>query len=199
MKNVEFLTQAAISTLLLAFSSFAGFTLTQIADRGSAVNSSDNAAKLASAASAGMGAPMPEDLFRLLGERIVARDLDGIVALHEPRAVIVNYDLSVIKGRAAMRTFYADWLKSNPLLKVNLRQVTLDGGDKAGCGTVRHQTASVMGGYTLEQTAPDGTRETLSGDFCDLVRQQADGTWLYIQRNPYPAHGDAAAVSAAHH
>ncbi|SCF09188.1 hypothetical protein GA0070216_10510 [Micromonospora matsumotoense] len=27
-----------------------------------------------------------------------------------------------------------------------------------------------------------------SGDFHDIVRQQLNGTWLYIQDNPYPPH-----------
>ncbi|MEV0618265.1 hypothetical protein AB0I81_33415 [Nonomuraea sp. NPDC050404] len=41
-----------------------------------------------------------------------------------------------------------------------------------------------MGDYTLEQTAPDGTRESFTGNFCDTVREQPDGTWLYVQDNP---------------
>ncbi|TXS49849.1 hypothetical protein EAO75_13990 [Streptomyces sp. uw30] len=137
----------------------------------------------------------PAELLQLLGERIVAKDVDGIIALQEPEAAIVNYDGSVIRGHKAIRAFYVDWFKSDPVLKVNPLQTVMAGGKRTG-DKVRNRTAAIMGKYTLEQTAPDGTRETFSGNFCDTVQEQPNGTWLYVQDNPYPPHGDAA---SAHH
>ncbi|MFG2905288.1 YybH family protein [Kitasatospora sp. NPDC048286] len=138
----------------------------------------------------------PAQLLKILGERIKAKDVDGIVALQESEAAIVNYDKSVIRGRAAIRAFYVEWFKSDPVLTVNPKQTVIAGGKRAGGGTVRNRTASIMGEYTLEQTRADGTRESFSGNFCDTVQEQSNGTWLYVQDNPYPPHGDG---TPAHH
>lgn len=136
------------------------------------------------------GAATPEKLLQLLGERIVAKDIDGIIALHEPEAAIVNWDGSVIRGRAAIRTFYVDWFKQDPVLKVNPQQTVIAGGTRGILDKeVRNRTAAIMGDYSLEQTAADGTRESFTGNFCDTVQEQPNGTWLYVQDNPYPPHG----------
>lgn len=131
----------------------------------------------------------PDQLLAMLGERIEAQDVDGIIALHEPNAAIVNWDGSIIRGHQQIRAFYLDWFASDPVLKVNPLQTTISGGESRGNGRVMHRSASVMGTYWLEQNAADGTRESFSGNFCDIVREQADGTWLYVQDNPYPPHG----------
>lgn len=133
-------------------------------------------------------AKTPEELLRLLGERIVAKDIDGIVALHEPTAALVNYDGSIISGHKQIRAFYIDWFKSNPVLTVNPLQVLVNGGQRGAGGKVINRTASIMGNYKLEQTGADGNPESFTGNFCDIVRQQPNGTWLYLQDNPYPPH-----------
>jgi ketosteroid isomerase-like protein len=143
-------------------------------------------------------ATTPAQLLQLLGERIKAKDIDGIIALHEPEAAIVNYDGSIIRGRKEIRAFYIEWFKSDPVLTVNPRQTVLAGGKRAGNGKVRSRTAAIMGDYSLTQNAADGTRESFTGNFCDTVQEQPDGTWLYVQDNPYPPHGGPA-PAAAHH
>ncbi|WP_217245973.1 hypothetical protein [Streptomyces sp. AC602_WCS936] len=144
-------------------------------------------------------ATSPEQLLKLLGERIVAKDIDGIIALHEPEAAIVDWDGSIIRGHAAIRAFYIDWFDSNPVLTVNPRQTVVAGGWRGWDNKVRQRTAAIMGDYSLEQDAADGTRESFTGNFCDTVQEQLDGTWLYVQDNPYPPHGDPAAPTTAHH
>ncbi|MFJ6759241.1 MULTISPECIES: YybH family protein [unclassified Streptomyces] len=145
------------------------------------------------------GAKTPAELLQLLGERIKAKDVDGIIALHEREAAIVNYDGSVIRGHKDIRAFYIEWFKSNPVLTVNPRQVVMAGGVRGWDGKVRNRTAAIMGDYKLEQNAADGTRESFTGNFCDTVQEQSDGKWLYVQDNPYPPHGGPAPAAAAHH
>lgn len=136
------------------------------------------------------GAKTPADLLRLLGERIKARDVDGIIALQEPEAAVVtDFKGTIVRGRADIRTFYLGWFKSDPVLTVNARQIVVAGGRGELSGVIGDRTASVMGDYTLEQTGDDGTRVKFSGNFCDTVHEQWDGTWLYVQDNPYPPHG----------
>ncbi|MEV4844550.1 hypothetical protein AB0K20_15210 [Micromonospora matsumotoense] len=140
-----------------------------------------------SAAALQAGAQTPAQLLNLLGQRIVAKDVEGIIALQEREAAIIDWDGSVIRGHAAIRAFYVEWFKSDPILQVNPLQIVEAGGTRVG-NTVIGRSASVMGTYTLEQDGPDGSRVSFSGNFCDIVRQQLNGTWLYIQDNPYPPH-----------
>lgn len=159
------------------------------------------AAPRAEEAAASQQATTPTQLLRLLGERIVAKDIDGIIALQERNAAIIDWDLTVIRGHANIREFYLEWFKTNPVLTVNPQQVFVSGGQRQPDGTLLHRTGSIMGTYSLTQDAAGGGRETFTGNFCDIVRQQADGTWLYVQDNPYPPHGDGsgAAAQRVHH
>ncbi len=133
-------------------------------------------------------AKSPEELLKLLGDRIVAKDLDGIIALQEPEAAIVNFDLTVIRGQQQIRAFYAEWFKSNPVLTVKPGQVLIAGGQRGVDGKLTGRAGSIMGTYSLEQDGPDGTRVSFTGNFCDIVHEQPNGTWLYVQDNPYPPH-----------
>jgi ketosteroid isomerase-like protein len=143
-------------------------------------------------------AQTPAQLLTLLGERIRAKDVEGIVALHEPEAAVVNFDGSIIRGHAAIRAFYIDWFALNPILTVNPRQTVIAGGWRKWTGVVQERTASIMGDYSLTQDTPTGTRETFTGAFCDILQEQANGTWLYVQDNPYPPHGGPAPATSHH-
>ncbi|MCX5077798.1 hypothetical protein OG321_35655 [Streptomyces sp. NBC_00424] len=157
-------------------------------------------ANVASAGKVGMhaGVKTPAELLRLLGERIKAKDVNGIIALHEREAAIVNYDGSIIRGHKDIRAFYIEWFKSNPVLIVNPHQTVMAGGVRGLDGKVRSRTAAIMGDYSLEQNAADGTRVSFTGNFCDTVQEQPDGTWLYVQDNPYPPHGGPAPTTTHH-
>jgi hypothetical protein len=50
----------------------------------------------------------PQDLERLLVSRERAGDVDGMVALYEPHAVLDCGDGRLIQGREAIRAFYAE-------------------------------------------------------------------------------------------
>lgn len=49
---------------------------------------------------------MPEDLGRLFLERARAGDVEGVVALYEPGAVLATPTGEVVRGTAALRDFY---------------------------------------------------------------------------------------------
>ncbi|MEV8638012.1 hypothetical protein AB0395_40810 [Streptosporangium sp. NPDC051023] len=174
--------------IVLDAGALVGVTDTYIASAAPAANAA------VPAAAGTKQARSPEELLTLLGERIKAKDVDGIIALHEPEAAIVNYDLSVIRGHKAIKAFCIDWFKADPVLTVNPGQTVMAGGRRLWNDLVIHRTASIMGTYSLEQTGPDGKRESFTGNFCDTVQEQLDGSWLYVQDNPYPPHGGAAAA-----
>lgn len=132
-----------------------------------------------------LGGPVartPNEALTLLGERIKAKDINGILALHERGAAIVtDFDGTVITGRENIKAFYLEWFKSNPILTVHPKQTVI-------AGEWYNKLATVMGHYTLTQDGPNGERVTFEGQFCDTIRRQADGRWLYVHDNPYPPH-----------
>jgi len=134
-------------------------------------------------------AKTPEMALRLLGERIAAKDVDGIIALHVREAGLVDFDGSIVRGHEQIRAFYIEFFKTDPILTVDPQQTVIAGGERGGGGKVRNRLGTVMGDYSLELTGPDGTRQSFTGNFCDVLSEQPNGTWLYVHDNPYPPHG----------
>lgn len=196
MSKIKLTLSIATSATVFTVVSIAGPTFIQTEMKNTSATTEEKPATAVPAdAKAVPGPRTPAELLQLLGERIKAKDVDGIIALQEPEAAIVNYDGSIIRGHKEIRAFYIDWFKSDPVLTVNPRQTVMAGGKRTG-DKVRNRTAAIMGDYSLEQNAPDGTRTKFTGNFCDTVQEQPNGTWLYVQDNPYPPHGSPA---AAHH
>lgn len=100
----------------------------------------------------------PQDLERLLVSRERAGDLDGMVALYEPAAVLDCGDGQLKQGRTAIRAFFAELLTE---------------GKKFEFGDQR--PAVVSGDVALTSTRlPDGSVTA------EVARRQDDGTWLWI-------------------
>jgi len=100
----------------------------------------------------------PQDLERLLVSRERAGDIDGMVALYEPHAVLDCGGGQLTLGREAIRAFYA-------------RLVAM--GRKFDFGDQR--PAIISGDLALTSTRlPDGSVTA------EVARRQGDGTWLWV-------------------
>jgi ketosteroid isomerase-like protein len=119
-------------------------------------------------------AERPEDLPRLLVERLIARDADGIAALYEDNAVMALPDGSVAVGSVAIGEAFRGFLASQPLIEPGSQARILMNGELAITST----------------QLPDGTITV------EVARQQADGSWLWVIDHPalYPG-SQAANVS----
>ncbi|WP_119387759.1 YybH family protein [Taklimakanibacter lacteus] len=99
----------------------------------------------------------PQDLERLLIERQWAGDVEGMVALFEPDAIIDTGEGPLTVGHDAIRALYEDFRAS---------------GKKFAKG--RQSPAVINGGLALTSThLPDGSITA------EVARQQSDGTWLW--------------------
>lgn len=116
----------------------------------------------------------PKDLLSLLGKYIDARDLDGIISIHEPNAALVEFGGGLSRGAEELRKSYTNFFKMQPKLKVNALQIVEAGG-----------VAIIIGDYTLGYVDADGEEISSSGKFGDMVRRQPDGSWLYLLDNPF--------------
>jgi uncharacterized protein (TIGR02246 family) len=102
----------------------------------------------------------PEDLGRLFVERANAGDLEGLVALYEPDAVLAAPPGPPVTGRDAIREVLRQFLAGRPTLTGQVRPA-LRNGDLALTST------GFTGGATGE-----------------IARRQPDGSWLYAVDQP---------------
>src|SRR6266540_4403219 len=99
----------------------------------------------------------PEDLARFFVERANAGDVEGLVALYEPDAVLAFPPGRVSVGADAIRKAYAELLATRPSFTAGEQAPALVNGDLA-----LTSTRLAGGGATAE-----------------VARRQPDGTWLW--------------------
>lgn len=104
----------------------------------------------------------PDDLARFFVVRANAGDVDGLVALYEPDAVLAGSEGQLMIGTEAIRGFYAGLLASRPTFVAGEQRPALRRGSFA-----LTSSRLVNGIVTAE-----------------VARQQPDGTWLWAIDQP---------------
>lgn len=102
----------------------------------------------------------PEDLGYLFLERANAGDVEGVVALYEPDAVLAFPPGQLAIGTEQIRAVYVAFLATRPTLSGTTRPVVRN-GDLAITSTTREGNATV-----------------------EVARRQADGAWLWVIDQP---------------
>jgi ketosteroid isomerase-like protein len=100
----------------------------------------------------------PEELERLFVQRVNAGDVDGLVALFEPKALVAFAPGEVAEGSGAIRRMFEAMVASGEQLTLGDQQPSLRVGELA-FGSTR----LADGGVTAE-----------------VARRQPDGTWLWV-------------------
>jgi uncharacterized protein (TIGR02246 family) len=100
----------------------------------------------------------PNDLERLFVERANAADVEGLVALYEPDAMLADGKGKVAIGHAQIREFLVKFLTRRPRLDTSIQAAALSNGDLA-------LTSSRL----------------RNGDItAEIARRQPDGSWLWV-------------------
>ena len=115
----------------------------------------------------------PEDLAQLFEERVNTGDVEGLVALYEPEAVLHFPPGNVCTGVDAIRQLYQQMLAGTPSIKLEPRAVLL-AGDLALTSTR----------WTMTGPGPDGQPSTMNGTTAEVARRQPDGTWRWVIDEP---------------
>ncbi|WP_419992540.1 YybH family protein [Streptomyces boninensis] len=104
----------------------------------------------------------PNDLGKYFIERANAGDVDGLVALYEPDAVLAFPPGNLATGHAEIRKVYEQFVAAAPVLSPGRQHPALISGDLA-------LTASTLtnGDITVE-----------------VARRQPDGSWLWSADQP---------------
>jgi ketosteroid isomerase-like protein len=104
----------------------------------------------------------PDDLPRLIVERLNTAAVEGIVALYERDAILIGANGESIQGKAAIRTFYSQLVSAKPQFQPGAKRCSVQHGDTA-------LTSSLLANGTVA---------------VEVARLPADGTWLWIIDNP---------------
>ena len=115
----------------------------------------------------------PEELHIKFQNAFNRHDLDSILALYEPDAVLVSGG-GPVQGRAAIREVYRGILAVRPTLELQ----TL-GATRAG------DLAMLHGKWILHESGNDGSQIRREGQNTETARLQPDGRWLFVIDNPY--------------
>jgi uncharacterized protein (TIGR02246 family) len=107
-------------------------------------------------------AKQPEDLARLFIECANAHDLDGLIALYAPDAVLAGMDGKMAVGHHAIREVYAAMLAAHSHFTAGEAAPTLLRDDLA-----LTSTRLINGKITAE-----------------VAQRQADGSWLWVLDQP---------------
>lgn len=100
----------------------------------------------------------PQDLERLLVFRQNRGDAEGMAALYEADAVLVDDDGQRVVGRDAIRDFFTELIKSGRKFELGIQRPALVTGNLALTSTL----------------SPNGTVTA------EVARKQPDGTWLWV-------------------
>ena len=126
-----------------------------------------------------MPAHTPADADLQIIEALNAGDVEAALALYEPGATFVPEPGKAATGLDAIREVLNGFLALKPRLTIEVPQVS-ESGD----------LALLSSRWTLKGTAPDGNPVDLAGQGAEVVRRQADGTWLFVIDNPFAGAGD---------
>lgn len=118
-------------------------------------------------------ATQPEDLNRFFLERANAGDVEGVIALYEPEAVLVGPGKQSIIGTQALRQTYTQLFASKPTF-AGETQAAIRNGDLALTSTR----------FTISSPGPDGKLMPVKTATTELARRQPDGTWLWVIDQP---------------
>jgi len=119
-----------------------------------------------------MTARTPEEVNTQLIDALTRGDVDGALALYEPKASFVN-EGEVVTGHAAIRSIMEAFVATRPQFTLQPKP-TVRSGDIALTGT--H--------WSLKGTDPDGKPIEMAGSSFEVVRRQPDGSWLFAIDNP---------------
>jgi uncharacterized protein (TIGR02246 family) len=118
----------------------------------------------------------PKDMNSAFAEAFNSGDIENLMALYEPRAVLVPRPGQVVEGEQAIRAALQELLALKGYMQSE-NQYALVQGDIALLRAKVHLTG----------TAPDGGRLEINNHTAEVVRRQPDGSWLYIIDHPYGA------------
>ena len=115
-----------------------------------------------------MPAKSPEEICGLFQQYMAAGDIEGLLSLYDPEAVIVDRSGEVKKGEEGLRQNLAPFATAKARFDFTIKQV-IHTGDIA----LMHTRWTVSGPQTMTVYA------------IEVARRQPDGTWRWLIGDPF--------------
>ena len=119
-----------------------------------------------------MGANEPGQMHELFGKFFNSKDVDGLLSLYEPDAVLLQGGGQTASGTDQLREALGAFLAMDVTIEFGANAVTAQSGD----------TALTHGSWKL--VTKDG-QPAGEGRTAEVLRRGADGQWRYILDNPW--------------
>lgn len=116
----------------------------------------------------------PEQIHTRFQEASNSRDLEALVALYEPDAILAAAPDQIVRGTEAIREAYRGFLSMNPTIAIETLRVFHS----------NEGIAMLHGRWSLSGTGPDG-EVRMQGRNTEVVRRQTNGDWLFLIDNPF--------------
>lgn len=116
----------------------------------------------------------PERMHAVFAEAYNARKIEDLVALYEPDAVLIPQPGQRVAGLSAIRESLVGFVDLKGSMQIETLSY-LRSGD----------LALLQAKWTLSATGPDGKPFELSSRTAEVVRQQSDGSWLFVIDNAF--------------
>jgi uncharacterized protein (TIGR02246 family) len=101
-------------------------------------------------------------------------DVEQVMALYEPDAVLIPEPGQVARGTDAIRQALLGFLALKLPIRLQNKRV-LTSGD----------LAMLSNTWKMAGTGPDGSPVDLGGNTMEVVRRQPDGSWRYVFDDPF--------------
>lgn len=119
--------------------------------------------------------PRPEQPILDVSKAITEQDMGAALKCYEESAIFVTTPDNVSHGLAEIEQALKVFMDLAPTLEVIRTRRILVNNDLAlvGCD------------WTMKGTDPTGAAVEMNGTNIDIIRKQADGTWLLVIDNPF--------------
>jgi len=118
----------------------------------------------------------PDDSSRILVNAIESGDIDTIVSLYEPEAILFSKSGRLMHGLEAIRENNLGLIALKPTFTVDFITATISADGMLATNRMKAE---------LSWTDKDGNPKKESVDTLEVLRKQADGSWLYVIDDPY--------------
>ena len=116
-----------------------------------------------------MAVRRPEEMNGAFAEAVSSGDLERVLALYEPEALLAPRPGERARGLVEIRSALGELLSLGGVMESrNIWCMQVD------------ELALLQGEWRLSGTAPDGSPVELSSRTAEVVRRQPDGSWLYV-------------------
>ena len=116
----------------------------------------------------------PEDVLNSVVEGINTGDLEALMKLYESDACFVTQQGQLAKSPESVRQSLRSFMDLKGKLDLKVKRV-LQASD----------LALVTTEWSCSGTGPDGNPVNMSSKSTDVLRQQPDGSWLFVIDNPW--------------